>query len=67
MPELTEAVSVTAEKNKAWEYVSPSAMKLFNMSKKTGSYGFANCHEMAKAIVDNIETENEVIEKVELA
>ena len=58
---------MTPERNKEWEYMSPSAMKLFNMSKKTGSYGFANCQEMASAIVGSIEPDNEVIERVELA
>jgi hypothetical protein len=34
MPGLAEPVYVTAEKNKAWDYVCPSAMKVFNMTKK---------------------------------
>ena len=55
MPELTEAVSVQAERNKDWDYVSPSAMKFFNMSKKKGSFGFATCQDMAQAIIDNID------------
>lgn len=46
----------------------PSAMKFFNMSKKTGSFGFSSCHEMAKAIVENIDpAENDAIEKIELS
>ena len=67
MPGLADAIAVTPEKNKAWEYVSPSAMKIFNMHKKKGSYGFATCEDMATAIVDNIEPNNNVIDRVELA
>lgn len=44
---LTDPVIVTAEKNKEWEYVSPSAMKFFNMHKKKGSFGYKTCQEMA--------------------
>ena len=51
MPELKDAIQVTPEKNKAWEYVCPSAMKLFNMHKKNGSFGFESCQAMANAIV----------------
>ncbi len=43
IPQLTEKITATAEKNKDWDYTSPSAMKIFNMSKKQGSYGFASC------------------------
>ena len=67
MPGLSDAIAVTPEKNKAWEYVSPSAMKIFNMHKKKGSFGFATCEDMATAIVNNIEPNNNVIERVELA
>ena len=67
MPGLADAISVTPEKNKAWEYVSPSAMKIFNMHKKKGSFGFATCEDMANAIVDHIEPNNNVIDRVELA
>lgn len=47
MPELAERMVVQAEKNKDWDYVSPTAIKIFNMSKKTGSYGFPTCKDMA--------------------
>lgn len=67
MPELTDPISVTFEKNKAWDYVCPSAMKFYNMHKKKGAFGFENCQAMANAIVENIEPENNVIEKIELA
>jgi hypothetical protein len=68
MPELAEPVAVQAERNKEWDYVCPSAMKFFNMSKKKGSFGFASCQEMAQAIIDNIDqTENNAIEKIDLA
>jgi len=67
MPELTDPVSVTPEKNKDWEYVSPSAMKFYNMHKKKGAFGFATCQEMANAIIENIDSENNVIDKIELA
>ena len=67
MPGLADAISVTPEKNKAWEYASPIAMKIFNMHKKKGSFGFATCEDMANAIVDNIEPNNNVIDRIELA
>ena len=34
MPELSESVQVVAERNKEWDYNSPSAMKFFNQFKK---------------------------------
>jgi hypothetical protein len=40
MPALTEKMQVTAERNKEWDYTSPSAMKIYNSTKKTGSFGF---------------------------
>jgi hypothetical protein len=43
LPGLTEKMQVTPERNKDWEYTSPSAIKIYNMSKKQGSYGFATC------------------------
>ena len=58
---------MTPEKNKDWEYVCPSAMKFFNMHKKKGSFGFPTCRDMANAILANIEQDNGVIEKIELA
>mmetsp|Transcript_35142 Transcript_35142/g.46281 ORF Transcript_35142/g.46281 Transcript_35142/m.46281 type:complete len:90 (+) Transcript_35142:1-270(+) len=67
MPGLTDPIAVTPEKNKDWEYVSPSAMKFFNMHKKKGSFGFATCQDMANAIVQNIEQDNEAIQKIELS
>lgn len=66
MPELKDPCVVTPERSKDWEYVSPSAMKFFNMHKKKGSFGFATCHDMAKAILSNL-PENDVIEKIELS
>ena len=60
MPECTDPISVTAEKNKEHEYVCPSAMKFYNMHKKKGAFGFATCQDMANAIVSNID-ENDVI------
>ena len=66
-PGLIDPISVTAEKKKDWEYVSPSAMKFFNMHKKKGSFGYATCQDMATAIVDNVAEDNGVIEKIELA
>ena len=66
MPELTEFVVVTPEKNKEWDYVCPSAIKFFNMYKKKGSLGFKTCAEMATAIKDNL-SENDAIEKIDLS
>lgn len=43
MPGLSEKIQVTPERNKEWDYTCPSAIKIFNMTKKTGSYGFATC------------------------
>jgi hypothetical protein len=68
LPGLTEPIVVQPESNKEWDYVCPSAMKFFNMFKKTGSFGFASCLDMANAIVANIDqNENDAIEKIELA
>lgn len=42
-------------------------MKIYNASKKTGSYGFPTCQQLAQAITDNLDpVENDAIEKVEL-
>jgi len=41
-------------------------MKLFNTYKKTGSFGFASCKDMADAIVKNIDPKNNAIDKVTL-
>ena len=65
IPALTEPVTVTAERNKDWDYTSPTAMKVFNMSKKTGSFGFASCQELAQAVLAQLEAP-ETIESVEL-
>jgi len=68
MPELTDAITVTPEKNKDWDYVSPSAMKFFNMYKKKGAFGFQSCQEMANAIVQHVESENNnAIQRIELS
>ena len=68
MPTLTEKMLIQAEKNKEWDYVCPTAIKVFNMSKKQGSYGFATCQDMAQAIIDNLDpAENDAIEKIELS
>ena len=68
LPGLTDAVVVQPEKNKAWDYVSPSAMKFFNMHKKKGSFGFKTCADMASAIKQNVdEVENDAIETIELS
>ena len=67
MPELKDPVSVTAEKDKDWEYASPSAMKFYNMHKKKGAFGFESCHQMATAIVENIEQDNDAIDRIELS
>jgi len=67
MPGLTDPIAVTAEKNKDWEYVCPSAMKFYNMHKKKGAFGFANCQDMANAIVSNIEADNNTIDRIELS
>ena len=64
---LTDPVIVTAEKNKEWEYVSPSAMKFFNMHKKKGSFGYKTCQEMAQAILQNIDPDNEAIDRIDLS
>lgn len=68
MPELQELMHVECEHNKEWEYKSASAMKIFNMHKKKGAFGFECCQDMANAIVQNIDpAENNAIEKIELA
>ena len=58
---------MTPERNKEWDYTCPSAMKIYNMSKKTGSFGFATCQDMANAIVTGLDEEaQKVISGVEL-
>lgn len=66
MPGLTERVAITAEKGKEWDYTSPSTIKIFNMSKKQGSFGYTTCQDMAQGIANSIETDNPAVEKVEL-
>jgi len=68
IPECTEAVKCQADKNVAWDYSSPSAMQIFNKSKKTGAFGFENCQKLAEAIsmkLGDVE-HNDAIEKLEL-
>lgn len=67
MPGLTDPVAVTPEKNKDWDYVSPCAMKFFNMHKKKGAFGFGSCQDMANAIVENIDPHNNAIQQIELS
>jgi arginyl-tRNA synthetase len=67
MPGLAEPVYVTAEKNKAWDYVCPSVMKVFNMTKKQGSFGFSSCKDMADAILANIDPANDAIDEISLS
>ena len=43
IPDLKEKLSVGPEKKEDWDYSSPSAIKIFNMSKKQGSFGFPTC------------------------
>lgn len=43
MPELAEKLIATADRNKDWDYASPSVIKIFNMFKKQGSFGHASC------------------------
>ena len=67
MPALTEKIAVTPERNKDWDYTCPSGMKIYNMSKKAGSYGFATCQELCQAVVNNIDQEgNDAIQSIEL-
>jgi arginyl-tRNA synthetase len=67
MPALTEKITVTPERNKDWDYTCPSAMKIYNMTKKNGSFGFATCQELAQAIVNNLDHEaNDAISSIEL-
>ena len=37
------------------------------MHKKKGAFGFENCQAMATAIIENIEAENDTIERIELS
>ena len=55
IPGLKEMVAVTAERNKDWDYVSPSAIKFFNMQKKNPDKIHNTCQEMAQAIVNNLD------------
>lgn len=66
MPGLSEKLAVQAELNKDWDYTSPSVIKIFNMTKKQGSFGFATCQDMASAIASSIEADDATLSKVEL-
>ena len=67
MPALTEKITVTPERNKEWDYTCPSAMKIYNMTKKNGSFCFATCQELAQAIVNNLDQDaNDAISSIEL-
>ena len=69
IPELKELVTVNPQKGEAWDYQSPTAMQLFNKYKKTGSFGFASCKDMATAIAEQIPKESleDTIESVQLS
>ncbi len=68
MPELKDAIEVKqAEKGKDFFYSSASAMKFFNQYKKQGSFGFQSCQLMAQAICENMDPNNDAIEKIDLA
>jgi hypothetical protein len=47
MPGLIEKIAVTPERNNNWDYTCPSAIKIYNMYKKSGSFGFPTCQELA--------------------
>jgi len=67
MPALAEKISVTPERNKEWDYTCPSGMKIYNMTKKAGSFGFATCQDLCQAIVDNLDpATNDAIQSIEL-
>ena len=55
MPTLAEKIAVTPERNKEWDYTCPSGIKIYNMTKKTGSFGFATCQDLCQSIVDNLD------------
>jgi arginyl-tRNA synthetase len=64
----TEPVQITVEKKPEADFVCPTAMKYFNMNKKTGSFGYNSCQDMANAFKANInEEENDAIESCELS
>jgi hypothetical protein len=68
MPALQDQMAVTqAKEADDFAYASPTVIKLFNMHKKSGSFGFASCFDMATAIVQNVDPENDAIEKIDLA
>ena len=69
MPELTEALQINAELKDKHDYQCPSAMQFFNKYKKSGSFGFASCKDMANAILENIPKDvyESTIDKVELS
>ena len=68
IPDLKEPLICTADRNKDWEYSSPSIIKIFNMSKKQGSFGFPTCKDMATAIANELSNvENDCLEKLELS
>lgn len=69
MPGLVDSLIINPEKQGEWDYQSPSALQIFNKYKKSGSFGFTTCKDLAAAIVTNIPEDvlNQSISKVELS
>lgn len=65
IPDIKETFIINSEKDKDWHYATPTAIKIWNMVKKKGGLGCANCKELAQKIADCVPV-GDVIEKVEL-
>jgi arginyl-tRNA synthetase len=65
IPDIKEKFMINSEKDKEWQYATPTAIKIWNMVKKKGGLGCENCKDLAQKISECIPI-GEVIEKVEL-
>lgn len=64
-PEVKEQFVINSEKDKEWQYATPTAIKLWNMHKKKGGLGCESCKELAQKLADSIPTDG-IISKVDL-
>lgn len=65
IPEIDEQFIINSEKDKEWQYATPTAIKIWNSVKQKGGLGFNSCKELAEKIAECIPTDD-LIEKVEL-
>ena len=66
IPAVTERFQINSEKDLTWDYSSPTAIKVFNMNRKSGALGVTTCKDLAQKIVDSVSLDHE-IEKAEIS